>query len=187
MRYITFFIGLFIFKCGIAQNKSLDSLYLVLKAHPKEDTVRVKILVNICAREFQFHPTKNKALAEEALRISTKTRFVRGIGNAHRYIADYYKITGDYPEAIEHTHEMLRAFERISYTIGINQAYQLLGILHDEAGDREKAVTYYNKAIELCKEHNLKKELGYCYNNLAGMYFGYSEFDKALEYYLKSI
>lgn len=187
MRYISLFIGLFIFKFAIGQNKPLDSLYLVLKAHPKEDTVRVKILFSICARESQFHPTKNKALAEEALKISTKTRFDRGIGNAHRYIAGYYKIIGDYPEAVKHTYEMLRAFERISYTLGINQAYQFLGILYDEAGDREKSVTYYNKAIELCKKHNLKKELGYCYNNLAGMYFDYSEFDKALEYYLKSI
>jgi len=187
MRYITLLIGLFIFTSAIGQNKSLDSLYLVLKAHPKEDTVRVKILISICAREYQFHPTKNKALAEEALKLSTKTRFVRGIGNAHRYIAEYHKIIGDYPEALTHTYEMLRAFERISYTLGINQAYQFLGILFDEAGDREKSATYYNKAIELCKAHDLKKDLGYCYNNLAGMYFGYSEFDKALEYYLKSI
>ena len=187
MRYISLFIGLFIFKFAIGQNKSLDSLYLVLKAHAKEDTVRVKLLIGICAREYQFHPTKNKALAEEALKISTKIGFIRGIGNAHRYVADYYKIIGDYPEALKRTYEMLKAFERISFTIGINQAYQLLGILHDDVGDREKALTYYNKAIELCKEHNLKKELGYCYNNMAGMYFDNSEFDKSLEYYLKSI
>src|SRR5688572_16715312 len=77
MRCITLLIGLFIFKSAIGQNRSLDSLYLVLKAHPKEDTVRVKILISICARDYQFHPTKNKALAEEALRISTKNRFVR--------------------------------------------------------------------------------------------------------------
>jgi AraC-like DNA-binding protein/tetratricopeptide (TPR) repeat protein len=187
MRYITLLIGLFIFKFAIGQNKSLDSLYVLLKAHPKEDTVRAKILFTICARETQFHPTKNKALAEEALKISTKTSFTRGIGNANRYIAGYYKIIGDYAEAIKYTYEMLKAFESISYTTGINQAYQLLGILYDEAGDREKSAIYYSKAIDLCQKHNLSKELGYCYNNLAGMHFSYSQFDKALGYYLKSI
>jgi AraC-like DNA-binding protein/Tfp pilus assembly protein PilF len=187
MRCLLLLIGLFTLKSAIGQNEALDSLYVVLKEHPKEDTVRVKILFSICHREVPFHPTKNKALAEEALRISTRLNFTRGIGNANRYIADYYKITGDYPLAIKHTYEMLRAFEDISYTLGINQAYQLLGILYDEEGDLEKATTYYHKAIELCKRTGLKKELAYCYNNIAGMYFNVSEFDKALDFYLKSI
>jgi len=187
MRYLSLFIGLFIFNLAFGQNKSLDSLYLTLKAHPKEDTIRVKILLSICHRETPFHPAKNKALAEEALKISTKLNFIRGIGNANRYIADYYKVLGDYPLATKYAYEMLRAFERISYAIGINQAYQLLGILYDEGGDMEKAKACYKYAIDLCRRANLKKELGYCYNNLAGLYFDFSEFDKALGFYLKSI
>ena len=187
MRYLLLFIGLFLITSAIGQNKSLDSLYVTLKEHPKEDTVRVKILFAICHREVPFHPAKNKALAEEALKISTKINFVRGIGNANRYIADYHKVVGEYPLAIKHVYEMLRAFERIPYTIGISQAYQMLGILHDEGGNFEKAKMYYDKAIELCKTAGLKKELGYCYNNLAGLYFDFSDFNRALEFYLKSI
>ena len=187
MRYFFLFIGLFIIRLTLGQNKPLDSLYVALKEHPKEDTVRLKILFAICHLEVPFHPAKNKALAEEALKISSKIKFIRGIGNANRYIADYHKMVGDYPQAIRHAYEMLRAFESIPYTVGINQAYQMLGILHDETGDFEEAKTFYNKAIELCKIANLKKELGYCYNNLAGLYFNFSEFDMALALYLKSI
>lgn len=188
MRYLSLLFGLFLcYGSAIGQNKSLDSLYSTLDSHPGEDTSRVKIIFSICQREGLSHPEKNKALAEEALRISSKINFHRGIGNANRYLAGYYKVVGDYPQSIRHAYEMLRAFERISYTLGMNQAYQLLGILYDEAGDLEKAKGFYNDAIKLCKEANLKKELGYCYNNLAGLYFGTSEFDKALKFYLKSI
>jgi len=187
MRYLFLFFGLFGVELANGQNKSLDSLYFVLNEHPNEDTVRVKILLSVCHREVPFRPAKNKALAEEALKIATKLNFLRGIGNAHRYIADYHKVVGDYPKAIKHAYEMLRAFERIANTVGINQAYQFLGILHDEGGNFEKAKGYYDKAIALCENANLKKELGYCYNNLAGLHFDFSDYDKALEFYLKSI
>ncbi|HMG94220.1 MAG TPA: tetratricopeptide repeat protein [Chryseolinea sp.] len=188
MRYLLLLIGLFLFfESAIGQNKSLDSLYLTLQEHPKEDTIRVKTLVSICRLEVLFQPIKNKEHAEEALRISKKINFVRGIGNANRYIANYYHVVGEYPLAIKHTYDMLRAFERIPYAIGLSQAYQLLGILYDDAGDLEKAKDCYSNAIELCKKADLKKELGYCYNNLAALHFGASEFVKAHEFFLKSI
>ena len=187
MRNVFFLIGFFVIRLAIGQDKSLDSLNVLLEEHPKEDTIRVNILWEICRREASFRPSNNKARATEALKISAQLNFIRGIAKSNRYIADYYKVTGDYPMAIRHTYEMLKAYEHISFATGMNQAYQLLGILYDETGDFEQAKTYYNKAIEVCKRFDLKKELGYCYNNLAGMYFNLSEFDKALDMYLKSI
>jgi AraC-like DNA-binding protein len=188
MRHFSLLIGLFLFSnSAIGQNTTIDSLYLALQDHPEEDTIRVKTLVSMCRLEVRFEPIRNKEHAEEALRISKKINFIRGIGNANRYIANYYQVVGDYPLAIKHAYEMLRAFERIPYAMGVSQAYQLLGILYDDAGDREKAKGCYSNAIELCKKADLKKELGYCYNNLAGLYFDASEFNKALEFNLKSI
>ena len=149
MRYLFLFFGLLIVGLAFGQNRSLDSLYIILNGHPKRDTVRVKILLSICHREVPFRPARNKALAEEALKISTKINFTRGIGNAHRYIADYHKVVGEYPLAIKHAYEMLRAFERIPYTIGINQAYQMLGILN--------VILVYQQQLMLCVLHQTQQ------------------------------
>jgi AraC-like DNA-binding protein len=187
MRFLLVFILIEISFPALSQTSMLDSLYAALENHPTEDTIRVKIMFKICYRESAFHPEKNKALAEQALKISTRIKFTRGIGNANRYIADYYNEIGDYPMAIRHAFQMLKAFESIPYNIGVSQSYQLLGLLYNAAGDFEKASLYYTRAVAVCEQANLKKELSYCYNNLAGLNFSLSKFDVALAYYLKSL
>jgi AraC-like DNA-binding protein len=187
MRFLLVFILIEISFPALSQTRMLDSLYVVLADHPAEDTVRVKIMFKICFREVGFHPKKNKVLAEEALKISQRIKFPRGIGNAHRYIADYYHEIGDYPMAIRHAFQMLKAFEGIPYNIGVSQSYQFLGLLYNAAGDFDKSSLYYTRAVAVCQQANLKKELSYCYNNLAGLNFSLSKFKIALEYYLKSL
>jgi AraC-like DNA-binding protein/Tfp pilus assembly protein PilF len=187
MRFLLVLILIEISSNAFSQTRMLDSLYTALENHPAEDTVRVKIMFKICYRESAFHPEKNKILAEQALKISNKIKFTRGIGNANRYLADYYHEVGDYPMAIRYAFQMLKAFESISYNVGVSQSYQFLGLLYNAAGDFDKASLYYTRAISVCQQANLKKELSYCYNNLAGLNFSLSKFDIALENYLKSL
>ena len=100
------------------QNKKLDSLYSVLQNHPQEDTLRAWLLVSICYYEYTSDNEKNKILAEEALNISRKINYKRGIGIAFKYHALYYWVNGNYEQAMLYAIEMLKAFEGTSDKLG---------------------------------------------------------------------
>ena len=80
MRQFLFLIFcLIIGPIAFTQNRTLDSLYQTLENHTEPDTVRLKIIFEICYRENTLHPEKSKLLAEEALGIAKKLtlNFVR--------------------------------------------------------------------------------------------------------------
>ena len=82
-----------------SQNKKLDSLYSGLQNHPQEDTLRAWLLVSICYYEYTSDNEKNKILAEEALTMSRKINYKKGIGMALKYHGLYYWVNGNYEQA----------------------------------------------------------------------------------------
>jgi AraC-like DNA-binding protein len=183
--FLTFFIiGSHL---AIGQNHLLDSLYATLKNHPQEDTVRVNIIIAICWEEYTFRPEKNKALAEEALKISKGINFAKGIGTANGAIALYYWATGDYEKATHYAYNMLRIHEGIPYPHGVGQSYQLLAHIHQLEGDLKKTEVFYNKALTIYKRENLKKDIGFCYSMMGGFYLELGKLDIASDLFHKSL
>ncbi len=187
--FLVFILSVIIFPL-IAQNPLLDSLYTELSKHTTEDTVRLKIIFNICYREYTSHPERNKKLAEEALRISENLNSIdgkKGVALANRYISLYYWTTGDYAQASKYAYRMLEICESISYPKGLGQAYQLLGLINEEEKDFEKAKDFYNKAVEIYLKSNSMRDVGYGYNSLGSLYMNKSDYKQATEYFMKSL
>jgi AraC-like DNA-binding protein/Tfp pilus assembly protein PilF len=175
-------------QAAFGQNRELDSLYNVLQNHPQEDTTRVLVLFKICYAELNTAPEKTKLYAEEALNISQKIAFRRGVAGSYRYISDYYWITGDYGKATEFAYNSLRENEAISNTRGIARSYQALGRINVYSkGDFEKSVSLYMKALEYFEKANSKIDIGFTYNSLGGVYIEEKKYDQALSYYLKAL
>jgi AraC-like DNA-binding protein/uncharacterized protein HemY len=187
MRYTILFLFLLNAYGVVGQHNELDSLYAELNNHPKPDTVRANILFLICYREYTSNPEKEKAHAEEALRISKAQNFIKGIGYSNRYMALYYWAIGDYEQAMVYTYEMLRNFERIANVNGLGMSYQLLGLLNELEGNFEKAKVNYEKALEMYQNANAKRSQGYAYNSLGSLHLNSSKFDEALHYFQKSL
>jgi AraC-like DNA-binding protein/tetratricopeptide (TPR) repeat protein len=158
-----------------------DSLYSALEHHPQRDTIRVKIMGQICYSEYLTHPEKSKAMAEEILYLSREIYYVKGESIGFRYLAEYYFNTGDHGQATKYAYDMLKAAEKSKYQGGIARAYQMLAFIEEEEHDFENAEMNYKKAIEIFNKANMKGDEGYGYNNLAGLYFTFSKLDKATE------
>ncbi|MFZ6010340.1 MAG: tetratricopeptide repeat protein [Bacteroidota bacterium] len=167
--------------------QKLDSLYAVLKEHPQADTTRVNLLLQICYYEYTSNPEKNKAFANEAIEISRKLNFTKGVGYAMRYVALYHWVKGDYEQAAQQAFEMLSVFEATTEARGLAQAYQLLGLIHEEWDNFEKAELYHTKALEINQKAGRKYDVGYNLNSLGSLYHGFSKYDQATEHYLKSL
>jgi AraC-like DNA-binding protein/tetratricopeptide (TPR) repeat protein len=187
MRYLFLFLLVLISHLTLGQNRELDSLYVALKEHPQEDTIRAEILHKICYYENETHPEKSKALAEEILSISKKINYTKGESFAFRYQAEYYFTKGDHGQATKYAYEMLRAAEKSSYKKGMGVAYDILGRTQQEEGDLENAKISFLEEIAIFQKLNYKAELGLGYGNLAGLYFLQSKYDQATEYHTKSI
>src|SRR5688572_17137852 len=170
-----------------SQNKKLDSLYSVLQNHPQEDTLRAWLLVSICYYEYTSDNEKNKILAEEALKISKKINYKKGIGMAWKYHALYYWVNGNYEKAIVYALEMLKVFEGSSDKLWLSQSYNLLGLIYHRSYEFEKAESFYLKALEVRQSAGLKKDVAYSYNSLGVLFLNQEKYDEALRYLHKSL
>jgi signal transduction histidine kinase/DNA-binding response OmpR family regulator len=169
------------------QNKKLDSLYQELNSHPQQDTLRAYLLVSICYYEYTSDNEKNKRLAGEALALSKKLNYKKGIGMALKYHALYYWVNGNYEQATVYAIEMLKVFEGTSDHLGLSQAYNLLGLINHRGHNFEKAKAYYTKALKIREQAGLTKDVGYSYNSLGALCLDVSKHDEALTYFLKSL
>jgi len=170
-----------------SQNKKLDSLYSVLQNHPQEDTLRAWLLVSICYYENTSDNEKNKLLAEEALNISRKINYRKGIGMALKYHALYYYVKGNYEQTMVYAIEMLKVFEGSSDKLGLSQAYNLLGLIYYISNDFDKAERYYLKALAVRKSAGFIKDVAYSYNSLGALNLKKEKYNEALAYFRKSL
>ena len=170
-----------------SQNKKLDSLYSVLQNHPQEDTLRAWLLVSICYYEYTSDNEKNKLLAEEALNISRRINYKKGIGMALKYHSLYYWVNGNYEQAMAYAIEMLKVFDGTADKLGLSQAYNLLGLIYHRSNDFDKAEQYYLKALEVRESAGFKKDVAYSYNSLGALCLNRAKYDEALTYFHKSL
>jgi len=169
-----------------AQTKVLDSLYALVKTHPEQDTVRVKLLYNICHNQLGNNIEKNLALATEALEISTKINYPRGIAASHRYLAYYYRAMSDYSTAVSHALEMARVSEQCGYVRGVGLANYILGIISQENNEFEKAKDYFLKAVDYGTRAKNKQDVSGAYIALGHVSHAMENYDEALKYLFKS-
>ncbi len=169
------------------QNKKLDTLYSLLQKHPQEDTLRAWLLVSICYYENTSDNEKNKIFAEEALNISRKINYKKGIGMALKYHALYYYVNGNYEQTMVYAIKMLKVFEGTSDKLGLSQAYNLLGLIYYASNDLDKAEGYYLKALAVRQSAGFIKDVAYSYNSLGALNLKQGKYNEALTYFHKSL
>jgi signal transduction histidine kinase/DNA-binding response OmpR family regulator len=169
-----------------AQTRVLDSLYALVKIHPEQDTVRVKLLYNICHNQLGCNIGKNLALATEALEISKKINYPRGIAASHRYLAYYHRSLSDYSTAVSHALEMARVSEECGYVRGVGLANFILGIIAHENNKIDKAREYYFKAVEYGTLAKNNQDVASAYMSLGNLGLEIENYDEAYQYLLKS-
>lgn len=166
-----------------AQHKMLDSLYVLLKNHPQQDTARVDIMIQLCHAEHTSNPEKNKELAEEALHISEKLKYTYGIGRAYKYISAYYWAKGDYEQAAAFAFKMLKVYEDSHNDNGMADSYSMLGLVHTEWRTFVKAEEYYLKALAINQRTGRTRNIAYNYNDLGSLCYSFNKYDEAIKYY----
>jgi AraC-like DNA-binding protein len=182
MRNLLLCLLLAMAQVTFGQKRVVDSLYARLENNPKVDSLRVRILLQLCWHESTSYPEKHLELAEEAIKISRRINYQSGEAAGIRSVGIYHMNKGEYDKATKQVYEALQLFEKVPDLKGVGNCYQTLGSIHRQRADFEKTKEFYGKAIEIYKKINNEKDMAGTLNSLGVLHISFSKFDEALAY-----
>ena len=142
-----FFIFYFCFSISQAQRKVIDSLINILTVI-KEDTSSINSL-NSLASAFRFNqPDTSILLGNRALMMAEKINWNPGIAKTERNLGSFYRLRGNYPDALEHYTKALEIFEQIKDLSGIGNTLGNIGNVYWNQSNYKRALSYYLEAIK---------------------------------------
>jgi serine phosphatase RsbU (regulator of sigma subunit) len=177
-------IFLFITTLNLQGQFIIDSLEKKLPySHDKE---RVEIL-NTLAKEYRFEfPDRCIQCGKEALGISQKLNYKKGIVDAQLYIAAGLHHSGNTSASFKYFNEATALAEEIGYKPGQAFGLRYIGNYYSMSNP-DKAVEYYQKAIKLSEESGTKEGLDFLYSNMAEISLLKGNKEKALDYFKKCL
>src|SRR5262245_13644285 len=128
MRCIVVVFSIILFAPAFGQNKMLDSLFLALKEHPQEDTIRFEILCQISYYSYSS-PADTKKYADEALALAQDLKHQKRIAKAYYLLSIYWHDQKDLQRAVDYGLQALRLYEGANHKSGIfNSKNHLAGV-----------------------------------------------------------
>ncbi|MCD4833329.1 MAG: tetratricopeptide repeat-containing sensor histidine kinase [Bacteroidales bacterium] len=160
----------------------IDSLLIELK-NVKSDTTKANILNNLSWEYKLSIPEKANEYAKQALDISNKTGYKKGIAKSLNNFGIVHCIQGNYSKAIEYFQKALKLMTELGNESGISSSLNNIGIVYDEQANYPQAIEYYQKSLKINKKKENKKGISACLNNIGLVYEKQGNYTLALEYF----
>ncbi len=187
MKSVLLFIC-FIFSISVlSQNKQkTDSLKTLLRMS-KDDSVQIKIMINLGEMLMFSNPDSSERYYDRAMDKAKKLNRKFEIAEISKNIGIIYSVRGNYDKAKELYDTALIIYKELNYKKGISGCYNNLGIVEWNLGAYEKATDYYLKSLKIYEEMNDLKGIARAYNNIGNLQQDQKNYKLALEYMEKSL
>ena len=184
-----------------AQNKSIDSLLILLKKD-KQDTNKVKHLNALAWKLGSSNPDTAIILGKQALDIITPVhsseftttkertegrRIMALRANVLGNLGYYYYLIADYSIAIDYCLKALKINEELKNKSGIAANLANISIVYDDQGDYPKALGYYLQTLKIYEELGNKNDIAVQLGNIGFVYWNEGDYTKALDYNFKAL
>ena len=184
---LLFSLSFFICLKALPQNHHLvDSLKNVV-AIAKDDTNKVKLLIDIGEQYINTLPDIAFFYYQKALDVSEKIESKEFTAWSLIIIGSNLQQDGSSDTAAGYIERALKISEEISDKKKISTCYLNIGLINHNKGLYDKAIEYYFKALETAKEINFKNGLSMSYNNLGRAYYDQGSYEESIGYYLKAL
>ncbi|MES2560793.1 MAG: tetratricopeptide repeat-containing sensor histidine kinase [Bacteroidota bacterium] len=160
--------------------ESIDSLLTVLSKHPKEDTVRVKILADLAFAYHLISPDSTVLLSKQSYALSQKLNYERGKADALKLWAIASYMQSEYKQAINRNEEALAIYQKINDKKGAGAVLNNIAIIRHNEGDFATALSFYKQSLAIRKEIDDKIGVAACYNNIGNTYSDMGNYSEAL-------
>ena len=178
---ISIFLTGFFFYSNGQNRKVIDSLNQLL-AKTRNDTNRVKLLMQIENEYFFTRPDTARVIAEKALALSRALHYVKGVVTNLNELAEATRFLGNYPLALKLNFEALQMNREMKDINGEARTMTFIGFDYIEFREYRLGLEYLLSANKLDKEtHNQLTET-FSLTNIANAYDLLKMPDSALYY-----
>lgn len=167
-------------------NIKSDSLIQLIQK-TEEDTDKALLLCKLGWLYKDNDPEKALLYTKDALDLSQKISFEKGIAQAYTYIGVVYYNIGEYSVAMENQLKALEIAERIGEKRIIRSNYDYIASIFRSQGFPDRALEYQFKCLEVANELGEKNVIAGTYNNIALIQQETGMLDSALKNYLLAI
>ncbi len=169
-----------------AQFKKTDTLKILLSAE-KRDTSRVNLLWQL-SNEYQDNkPDTALLLAEEALQLARRIKYVDGESKAVALLAAAQYYIGNYPKALENYLLKLKIEEKRKIPKDYSVALNNIGLMYVLLGEYDNAILYLHKSDSVETANNLNYIKHSVMLNLGEAYYRKNNLDSSYTYFNKSL
>jgi tetratricopeptide (TPR) repeat protein len=170
---------------AFSQSAGLDSLSSLIRSD-KQDSNKVKHLNTLGWAIMYSNPDTAIILSSEALTISEKISWPKGIANSYGQLAGYNYLKGDFTKALEYYFKTMAIDEKIGNKMGVASDLASIGLVYSNLKNYDKALHYFFEAMDKMKDLGSPELIASNFNNIAGAYSAKGEYLKSLEYYKKA-
>lgn len=149
------------------------------------DTVKIKLLYDICWQYIQSNPDTGLVYANLALEKSKKAKFNFGIAKGYIMKGIHATIIGNYNLAIENYLLCKEVHEKQKDSLGIAAVLNNIGNVYLYKGDYDSAIDYYLQSIKIEEQYAKPERLGSSYMNLGGLFYQLEKYQTAMPYFKK--
>lgn len=137
---------------GYSQHDELDSLKEVLENHDEQDTIKVKLLLQLSNTVVWSNTEYAMTLASEALNIAEEINWSRGIAFAYRQKGVAYYWASDYVNAVDMNQNALRVGDKLGDETFKVSIYNNLANIYSDLNQYDKALEYYDLQLRVSME-----------------------------------
>lgn len=164
-----------------------DSLITVLNNQTKQDSNRLKTLIQLTAEVRYYDLDKAMQYAQQAYDLGESLNREVEKGKALYYLAitNYFK---GFPNlALEYLEEFSDIFEARNDSLRLSFGYNMMGVIYTEQREDVKAIEYLIRSTEIANSLQDYEGVLTGYSNIGSLYLNLGEEEKAREYYQKSV
>ncbi|KQB98868.1 hypothetical protein AQF98_21250 [Pedobacter sp. Hv1] len=156
---------------------------LKLNQNVKQDTNRINLLVQLSKAYYGVNPTKMLEATQQAIELSQKIKFKRGMAEAYRFQGIAHYTLGNFKEAETNFSSALNLNEEIKYRTGIIACLSNLGSVNMVQNNYPIALNYYQKSIRISEQAKDDLNTGISYGNMGVIYSEMKNYEMALKHF----
>jgi tetratricopeptide (TPR) repeat protein len=165
---------------SVAFGQNIDNLKHITIS---EDTASVRVLNELYNYYINSDPRKALDYTLQALDISIKLNYKKGVAFSYNNIGVFYKNQGALEKAMSYYLESLELNREIGNTIGEAYSMNNIGSVYSLQSDYDNALLFYLKSYQLLDSIKDTKNIVGALNNLGNVYLAKGEDYRAIGFY----
>ena len=170
-----------------AQSNRVDSMLSVINKYPRNDTVKVRMMISVAFMLTNSNPVRALKVIDDELSIARQLRYAKGLLDGYNLKCSILILQANYKEGLDACKEYLEVSREFNFLPGLITSNNLLGIIYSQNGDYATALEHMLAALKASEQTNDKRRIVAATQNIGNIYNDMEDYEKALEYYKKCI